>query len=115
MTSIWIRRNELANKYSYETTLINKYSWRLPTEAEWEFMAGMEQGNMDGWFAENSNWQTHPVGQKNSNSNGLYDMFGNTWDWCWNWLTNYDQLDQFGFDVAYGVEKTGRGGCWYHE
>jgi hypothetical protein len=107
--------SDLANKLSLEISLINKDSWRLPIEAEWEFMAGLELDDIDGWFAENSNWQTHPVGQKKPNSNGLYDMFGNTWDWCWNWLFNYDQLDPNGFDVIPGVEKTGKGGCWYHD
>lgn len=71
--------------------------YRLPTEAEWEYAArgGMKSqgfkyaGSDDpldvAWFDQNADGRTHPVGEKQPNELGLYDMSGNLYEWCWDW------------------------------
>ncbi len=71
----------------------NKNGYRLPTEAEWFLAARSDKRTQNlnhetlsqmAWFGEDLyTGTTHPVGQKSPNDLGIYDMFGNVWEWTW--------------------------------
>ena len=95
-------------------------TFRLPTEAEWEYACragttGDHAGNLDemAWYCENSGSKTHPVGTKKANPWGLYDMHGNVWEWCQDWYGTYPTgavRDPTG--AAGGSYRVSRGGGW---
>lgn len=69
------------------------YIYTLPTEAQWEYACragthGPYAGNLESmaWYSENSGRARHEVAQKQPNAWGLYDMHGNVWEWCFDWL-----------------------------
>ena len=94
----------------------------LPTEAEWEYAcrAGTDTPryaqdlDVIAWYRENSGSETHPVGQKDPNAWGLYDMLGNVFEWCHDGQRKYTQeraLDPIG-SLEAGVVRVIRGGLW---
>jgi formylglycine-generating enzyme required for sulfatase activity len=100
--------------------------YRLPTEAEWEYAAGggSENGGTKypgadspgavAWHKDNAGEMTHPVGGKDANELGLFDMSGNVWEWCHDWYGPYSadaQEDPQGPES--GKDRVVRGGSWY--
>ena len=68
--------------------------WRLPTEAEWEYLArggannkysGSDDYSLYAWTSENAEGTTHPVTKKKKNGYNLYDMSGNVYEYVWDW------------------------------
>ena len=108
--------------------LEHNFEFRMPTEAEWEFAArggNRSRGykysgsnNLDevGWYESNADEMTHPVGMKKPNELGIYDMSGNLWEWCQDWLGHYqpeEQTNPVGPDE--GSHRVMRGGSWTYD
>jgi formylglycine-generating enzyme required for sulfatase activity len=103
-------------------------TYRLPTEAEWEYAARdastgsavlySGSNNIDevAWYSGNSGSKTHPVGQKWANALGIYDMSGNVWEWCSDWYGTYSSSSQSNPQGAStGTVRVLRGGSWNND
>ncbi len=108
----------------------SEVTFRLPTEAEWEYACragsttrwsfGDDPESMTeyGWFRANCDSSTHPAGQKKPNPWGLYDMYGNVYEWCSDWYADDYYRQSPKKDPAgpqSGSQKVIRGGCWCHD
>jgi formylglycine-generating enzyme required for sulfatase activity len=117
----WDDAVEFCKRLSAKEGLI----YRLPTEAEWEYACrvgsttrycfGDDRRQLVeyAWFEGNSGGKTHPVGQKKPNAWGLYDMYGNVWEWCQDWYDAYPSgmvTDPQG--PSSGSGRVYRGGSW---
>jgi formylglycine-generating enzyme required for sulfatase activity len=104
--------------------------YRLPTEAEWEYAAragttgaysfGDDVGQLGqyAWYGANCRGRTHPVGQKQPNPWGLYDMHGNVWEWVQDWYGERYYSSSPGTDPkgpSSGYYRVFRGGCWFFD
>ena len=129
----WVSWNDCQTFITKLNQMTGK-NFRLPTEAEWEYAArggNRSQGykyagsnNIDdvAWYYDNScalgssnpDYGTHPVATKAPNELGLYDMSGNVYEWCQDWIGSYcsdAQTNPTG--PASGSYRVNRGGCWY--
>jgi formylglycine-generating enzyme required for sulfatase activity len=98
--------------------------YRLPTEAEWEYICLADTTNDYGfcedeaeiedyaWLEMNSGGNTHPVGQRKANPWGLFDTHGNVWEWVQDWHGEHPPgaiTEPAGLSPAFRVL---RGGAW---
>ncbi|MBR5646094.1 MAG: SUMF1/EgtB/PvdO family nonheme iron enzyme [Treponema sp.] len=92
-----------------------KNGYRLPTELEWEYAASSggffvsyDELTKYGWVFDNSDFCIHSVGMLCPNQFGLYDMFGNIYEWCWDFYmpnNTYDKEDTL-------HDRVIKGGCY---
>lgn len=111
-----------AREFVRRLSKMTNIQFDLPTEEEWEYAARGGQkskhcryagsNNIDdiAWYRNNSERSTHPVGEKQPNELGLYDMCGNVWEWTKTPAHSYTT----------NIEPDGntfirRGGSWWHE
>jgi formylglycine-generating enzyme required for sulfatase activity len=102
-------------------------TYRLPTEAEWEYAcragtttryhSGDEDGSLAdyAWTAANSGVQLHSVGKKRPNAWGLFDMHGNVWQWCQNRFDEDYSRNNPAVDLSQeriDTRRVVRGGSW---
>ena len=101
------------------------YSYRLPTEAEWEYACRGGAKTEDpsdiellAWYDGNSNNRLHPVGMKHTNDWGFYDMRGNVSEWCLDWYDKNYYSQSAGADPkgpGNGLERVKRGGSHFDD
>ena len=109
--------------------LYENNGYRMPTGMEWEYAcrAGSSSRYCNGdssadlertaWFDKNSGKTTHPVGLKEPNAWGLYDMHGNVWEFCSDrWMDNYSPFRRY-YPKGDGTvtPRPARGGSWMGE
>ena len=121
----WNQATEFCKLMNKKFPAPSGLTWRLPTEAEWEYAARAgstvtffdtntsqfqneetiyeKQLDKYGWYNKNSSGQVKPVAQKSPNSWGLYDMHGNIWEWCLD-STSINKNKLFGFP-RFGTEN----------
>ncbi len=100
---------EEAKAFAFKLSQLTGKTYRLPTEAEWEYAARAgsttpfyfgatpESLGEHAWFSGNAEGKTHPVGRKKPNAFGLHDMYGNVWERledCWH--IDYDDAPNDG-------------------
>lgn len=124
----FVSYNDIVDYFIPRLNKITGKTFRLPTEAEWEYAA--RGGNQSkgykysgsnaigdvAWYYGNASKTTHPVGTKSPNELGIYDMSGNVWEWCSDWYGSYSSTAQTNpTGASSGSDRVDRGGSWHND
>jgi formylglycine-generating enzyme required for sulfatase activity len=121
----YVSWNDIVNDFIPKLNALTGKTYRLPTESEWEFAArggnsskryrysGSNSIGDVAWYSSNSGRATRPVGTKQSNELGLFDMSGNVWEWVGDWDGSYTSTSKTNpTGPALGSYREVRGGSW---
>ena len=120
-----------ATEFCKKLSVRDGVSYRLPTEAEWEYACrggtrssysfgdDVSSLNDHGWYDGNADnvreRYAHLVGKKKANGYGLLDMHGNVWEWCADWYDSEYYASSPADDPqgpTKGSDRVFRGGSW---
>ena len=117
-----------AQEFVLKLNNLNGGTYRLATEAEWEYacrsggkterFCGGDDVNATAWHDKNSNSQPHLAGEKLPNKLGIFDMSGNVWEWVSD-LYDKDYYSKSSVrnpeGALLGSTRVIRGGSWYND
>lgn len=121
--------NECAMAAAARAQLTGTYTFRLPSETEWEYAArggphwsdgfrfsGSHDVGAVAWYDRRHGDHTQPVARKAPNQLGIYDMSGNVWEWCEDAFTgDVEAIPRDGRPFkGRSEDRVLRGGCFHN-